>query len=62
MKFAVVIRHAPAKYERPGIITCHVTSRVQRLWFRWWELRSLFHCWRSARRFYGTDRVSLERW
>lgn len=62
MRISVTIRHAPAKYERPGIITCHVTGRIQHITFEWWQLRSLLNCYRSARRFYGAERVSLERW
>ncbi len=61
MKYAVVIRHAPQGYEGKGI-KAHVTSRVQRIWFRWWELRALYYCWRSARVLYGPERVSIERW
>ncbi len=61
MRVAIVIRHAPARYEHPNI-TCHVTSRVQHIPFPLWQLRSIVRCYRAARAFYGPDRVSIERW
>ncbi len=59
MKWAVVIRHTP----RPGLdARSHVTGRTQRLFFGWWQLRSLWRCRQSARALYGAHRVSIERW
>lgn len=61
MIFALVIRHAPVGYEGPRV-TAHVTDRVQRLWFPWWQLRALWRARSSARAMYGPERVSIERW
>ncbi len=60
MRYAVVIRHVD-EVSGPGY-HAQVTGRIQRIWFRWWELRSLWHCYRSARRLYRPSSVSLERW
>lgn len=60
-KWAVTIRHAPAGYEGPNI-KAHVTTRVQRIWFEWWDLKGMLACRNSARTFYGADRVTVERW
>lgn len=61
MKWAVTIRHAPTGFEGPRV-TAHVTSRVQRIFFDWWDFRGMLACRNSARALYGEDRVRVERW
>ncbi len=61
MQWAVCIHHPPTGYAGPHV-KLHVSGRVQRLFFRWWDLRMLLACWRSARSLYGAERVHIERW
>jgi hypothetical protein len=59
VKLAIVIHHAPTDAST-RYVYAQVSSRVQRIWFGWTELRLFIATWRAARRTHGRQRVSVE--
>ena len=48
MKLALVVHHTQEWHT--GSVHAIVAGRTQRIWFEWWQLRTLISTWRAVRR------------